>query len=207
MDQDISIKIFFLNKNKKLYKSFFSKGVPNDNEAIRFVEKLSNVKKINFKPMNNYSKQKNTLVAIGIAASEQEKRWSIESYIKIIKYLSQNNFSDFLIISGKDQTKEENYIKENLTKENLNLIFTSKKKISEVIPDILKCKFYVGNDTGFAHLFINFGIKCYIIYGNCIPQYYSDLINIIDKDEKIERSNTSIKTITIKKVMDSIQLS
>jgi len=197
---------FFLKKNKKLYNSFFSKCVPNDNEAIRFVEKLFNIEKINFKPMNNYSKDQNSLVAIGIASSEKEKRWSIENYIQIIKHLSKNNFLNFLIISGKDQINEEKYIEENLNNKNINLIFTSKKKINEVVPDILKCKFYVGNDTGFAHLFINYGIKCFIIYGNCVPQYYSKLINVIDKDENIKRSDTSIKTITIKKVLSSIEL-
>ena len=31
-----------INQNKRLYKSFFSKCVPNDNEAVRFVEKLFN---------------------------------------------------------------------------------------------------------------------------------------------------------------------
>ena len=196
---------FFLKKNKKLYTSFFSQCVPNDNEAVKFVEKLFNIDKINFKPMNNSSNEKNTLIAIGIASSEEEKRWSIDSYIEIVKYLLKKNHSNFLIISGRDQSKEEEYIKEKLNNNNINLIFTSKKKIFEVIPDMLKCKFYVGNYTGFAHLFINYGINCHIIYGNCVPQYYSKSINIIDKDKNVERSDTSIKTIEVNKVIESLQ--
>ena len=59
-------QIFFLKKNKKLYKSFFSQCVPNDNEAVKFVEKLFNIEKIIFKPMNNYSSEKNTLIGISL---------------------------------------------------------------------------------------------------------------------------------------------
>ena len=196
---------FFLKQNKRLYKSFFSKCVPNDNEAVRFVEKLFNIEKINFKPMNNSSEKKNTIIAIGIASSEKEKRWSVDNYIELIRYLLKKNYNNFLIISGKDQTNEEENIKEKLNNSSANFIFTSKKKIFEVIPYILKCKFYVGNDTGFAHLFINYGINSHIIYGNCVPQYYSNSINIIDKDDDIERSDNSINTITLDKVIKSLQ--
>ena len=156
--------------------------------------------------MNNDSKEKNTLIAIGIACSEKERRWSIDNYIELVKYLLKKNYNNFLIISGKNQTNEEENIKEKLNNNNANFIFTSKKKISDVIPDILKCKFYVGNDTGFAHLFVNYGINSYIIYGDCVPQYYSKSINIIDKDEDIERSDNSINTITLDKVIESLQL-
>ena len=68
---------------------------------------------------------------------------------------------------------------------------------------ILKSKLYIGNDTGFAHLFVNCSVKSYIIYGSCVPQYYSDLINHIDQDFNIARSETSIYSITIEKVIKS----
>lgn len=194
---------FFIKEDRRLYKSFFSKTVLYDMEASNYVEKLCNIKKIKFKPLNNPSKEKKTLIGIGIAASEIEKRWPIDNYIKIIQYLSKNN-KTFLIVSGKDQEKEEDLIKTKLLNYNLDLIFTSNKKIASVIPDLLKCKFYIGNDTGFSHLSVNYGIISHIIYGNCIPQYYSEFINVIDKDEDIKRSNESIKSISVDKVIRNL---
>jgi heptosyltransferase II len=191
----------FIKKERRLYKSFFSKTILYDMEASNFVEKLCNIKKINFKPMYNFSNQKNSLIGIGIAASELEKRWPLRNYLKVIKYLSKY-YNSFLIISGKDQKNDEEFIKNNLSNKEVKLIFTSEKKIPEVIPDLLKCKFYIGNDTGFSHLSVNFGIKSYIIYSTSPPQYYSDFINVIDIDEKVKRSNECIKTISAEKVIE-----
>ena len=83
----------------------------------------------------------------------------------------------------------------------------SEKKIDDVIPYIKKCKFYVGNDTGFAHLFVNYGILSNIIYGaaGAIPQFYSNQINAIDIKQNIKRSYTSIKTIKVEDVLKKIK--
>jgi len=52
-------------------------------------------------------------VGIIIAASGNEKRWSIKNYLKVIKFLKEKNYKKFLIISGLDQSKEEELINEN----------------------------------------------------------------------------------------------
>ena len=79
-------------------------------------------------------------------------------------------------------------------------IDTSKKKIGEVIPDLKKCNFVIGNDTGFSHLSVAYNKKTYVILGDCPPHTYSNLIIAIDKDEDIERSKDSIKSIKLEKV-------
>ena len=142
-------------------------------------------------------------VGIIIAASGNEKRWSIKNYIKVINYLIDKNFKKFLIISGIDQSKEELLLKEKFS-DKIEMTFTSNKKISDIIPYLKKCKFCVGNDTGFSHLSINLDIETVIIHGDCPPQSYSDLINHIDIDEDIVRSATSIHTITTDKVLKKL---
>jgi heptosyltransferase-2 len=194
---------FFIKKERRLYRSFFSKTVLYDMEASNFVEKLFNLKKLDFKPMNNFSENKNSLIGIGIAASEIEKRWPKENYLKIIRYLSKK-YSSFLIVSGIDQKNDEEYLKENLANDKVKITFTSDKNISEVIPYLLKCKFYIGNDTGFSHLSVNFGIKSHIIYSTSPPQYYSDSISVIDIDENIKRSDECVHTISVDKVIKKL---
>ena len=194
---------FFLKKDKKLYLSFFSKTIQDDNEALEFVKKITSLKNINFKPLQSTMVDFRDTVGIIIAASGNEKRWSIKNYIKVINYLIDKNFKKFLIISGIDQSKEELLLKEKFS-DKIEMTFTSNKKISDIIPYLKKCKFCVGNDTGFSHLSINLDIETVIIHGDCPPQSYSDLINHIDIDEDIARSATSIHTITAEKVLKKL---
>ena len=191
---------FFLKKNRKLYPSFFSKTIRNDNETNEFIKKILNIPNIEFKPLLSTDKKLMDTVGIIIAASGFEKRWSIENYFEIINYLKENNHKKFLIISGIDQAKDEKLIKDKF-KDKLEFIFTSNKKIKDIIPYLMKCKFCIGNDTGFAHLSVNFSIETFIIYGDCPPQSYSSLINHIDIEPSVIRSNKSIHTIEVKNAL------
>ncbi len=193
---------FFLDNNKKFYSNFFSKTIKNDNETLEFVKKITSNFDIKFKPFYNLDKNLSDTVGIIIAASGFEKRWLIKNYIEIIKFLIEKKFRKFLIISGSDQFNEEEIIRKNFN--NLDITFTSEKKIKDIIPYLMKCKFCVGNDTGFAHLSINFNIDTFIIYGDCPPQLYSDLIYPIDKENNIERSEKSIHSIKIDKVKNKL---
>ena len=193
---------FFLKKNKRFYSSFFSK-TRGDNEALEAVKKITNSQKIDYQPLSSVENSLRDTVGIIIAASGNEKRWAITNYLKIIKFLKEKNYKKFLIISGLDQLKDENLIKENFN-QNTEIIFTSDKKISDVIPYLKKCKFCIGNDTGFAHLSVNLDIETLVIQGDCPPQYYSKLLKHVDIESDVARSPTSIHSIKIEKVLDEL---
>lgn len=123
---------FFLKKNNKLYKSYFSEVVAGDHEAREFVKKLFNLKEIKFEPMFK-SDEKKDYVAIGIASSEPSKRWPIDSYIKLIQYLNNKNFKKILIVSGKDQKNDEEKIRNFFLDQSIDFVFTSDKIVSEVM--------------------------------------------------------------------------
>ena len=55
------------------------------------------------------------------------------------------------------------------------IIFTSEKKIKDVIPHLKKCKFCIGNYTGFSHLSVNLDIETLVIYGDCPPNFTQNL--------------------------------
>ena len=118
----------------------------------------------------------------------------------MINFLIENQYNKFLLLSGKDQSDLENSIISNYS-DQIKFIDTSKKNIGEVIPDLKKCNFVIGNDTGFSHLSVAYNKKTFVILGDCPPHTYSNLITPIDKDENIERSNDSIKTIKLEKVL------
>ena len=193
---------FFLKKNKRFYSSFFSK-TKGDYEALEAVKKITNSHIIDFQPLSSVENSLRDTVGIIIAASGYEKRWATSNYLKIIKFLKEKNYKKFLIISGLDQSKDENLIKEKFS-ENIDIIFTSDKKISDVIPYLKKCKFCIGNDTGFAHLSVNLDIETLVIQGDCPPQTYTSLIKNIDIDPFLVRSPTSIETIKTEKVLNEL---
>ena len=193
---------FFLEKNKKLYLSFFAK-TKGDNEALEFVKKITNASKIDYKPLSSIENSLRDTVGIIIAASGNEKRWSIKNYLKVIKFLTKKNYKKFLIISGLDQSKEEELINENF-RDTIDTTFTADKKINDVIPYLKRCKFCIGNDTGFSHLSVNLDIETMVIQGDCPPQTYSKLLKHIDIEPDVTRSSTSIHTIKAEKVLDEL---
>ena len=192
----------FLKRNQKYYQSFFSKS-KGDDEALESVKKITHYSKIDYKPLSSLDNGLRDTVGIIIAASGNEKRWPISNYLKVINFLKEKNYKKFLIISGLDQSHDEKIIKENFT-DKLDLIFTSDKKINEVIPYLKKCKFCIGNDTGFAHLSVNLDIETLVIQGDCPPQFYSKLLSHVDIDLDVIRSSTSIHTIKIEKVLNKL---
>ena len=193
---------FFLKKNKRFYSSFFSK-TKGDDEALEAVKKITNSHIIDFQPLFSVENSLRDTVGIIIAASGYEKRWATSNYLKLIKFLKEKNYKKFLIISGLDQSKDENLIKEKFS-ENIDIIFTSDKKISDVIPYLKKCKFCIGNDTGFAHLSVNLDIETLVIQGDCPPQSYSKLLKHVDIEPDVVRSPTSIHTIKTEKVLSEL---
>ena len=192
---------FFLKNKNKLYSHFFSKTIKDDNEALEFVKKITSSSKVEYKPLFSYDYKLRDTVGIIIAASGNERRWSITKYIEVIKFLKNKSYKKFLIISGIDQLDEESLIKKAFENE-IDITYSSNKKIKDVIPLLLKCKFCVGNDTGFAHLSVNLDIETLIIHGDCPPQYYSKLIYNIDIDEPNIRYPDSINSIETKKVIN-----
>ena len=192
---------FFLKNKYKFYKNYNSKLIDPVDESIELTKKILQINHVPFKTLKFNEKIDLKKIAICIACSGSERQWGVENYIKLIKYLTSKGYNKFLVLSGKDQTKIENEIIENSDK-NIKFIKTSMKSISEVIPELKKCKCLIGNDTGFTHLAIAYGKRSFVILGDCPPHTYSELIIHIDKDEKIMRSSNSIKTISFDKVIN-----
>jgi ADP-heptose:LPS heptosyltransferase len=196
------LQSFFLNKDKKFYSSFFSKP-KGDNETLEFVKKITNSIKIDYKPLSSTHSSLRDTVGIIIAASGYEKRWPIKNYLKVIQFLKEKNFKKFLIISGLDQSQDEKLINDEFIN-NTDIIFTSDKKINDVIPFLKKCIFCVGNDTGFAHLSVNFDIETFVIHGDCLPQNYTALLKHVDIETDVIRSSKSIHSIKTEKVLNKL---
>ena len=195
---------FFLKKKNKLYENFFSKIIDPVEETKNLTKKILKIDKIDFLPLEHNTTIDEKLAGICIACSGQEKQWGVENYIELINFLIKNNYNKFLLLSGIDQSNLEKIIVRNFSKP-IEFIYTSSKTIGEVIPYLKKCKFVIGNDTGFSHLSVAYNKKTFVILGDCPPHSYSNLILPIDKDDAVKRSIDSIKTIKLEKVLNYLK--
>ena len=197
----IKYQNFFLKKDFKLYDNFKSKLIDPVEESKELIKKILKINYVPFKTLKFNEKIDDKKIAVCIACSGYEKQWGSENYIKLIKFLSSKGYTKFLILSGKDQFGiEEEIIKKSDIK--LEFIKSSKKTISQVIPELKSCKLFIGNDTGFSHLATAYAKKTFVILGDCPPHTYSDLIIPIDKEDNSPRNSNSIKSISFEKVIN-----
>ncbi len=197
----IKYQNFFLKKDFKFYDNFKSKLIDPVEESKELIKKILKINYVPFKTLKFNEKIDDKKIAVCIACSGYEKQWGSENYIKLIKFLSSKGYTKFLILSGKDQFGiEEEIIKKSDMK--LEFIKSSKKTISQVIPELKSCKLFIGNDTGFSHLATAYAKKTFVILGDCPPHTYSDLIIPIDKEDNLTRNSNSIKSISFEKVIN-----
>ena len=168
-------KIFhykFLSKKKKnFYKTakYFSEqtlGTQIDHESKIFLDK----KKIEeSKKKYNISNQTKNIVC-GISASGPTKRWGIKNYIKLFSQLNEKFQCKFFIAAGP---KDEDLVKEIMNSSLRNkCIFFSKMTISEAMPIMSACKYYIGNDTGWGQISAALNLQSLFIFCDSPSEAY-----------------------------------
>lgn len=197
---------YFIKINR-VYKNFFSKILHPRDESEILIKKIFNLKKIEENYFSFKSCKKN-YVAIGIATSgysttKNSNFWGFKNYIKVINFLINKGYRNFLLLSGKDQEDLENDIIKYYRK-NINFIKTSNLSIVDIMSYIKKVIFYFGNDTGFSHLCVSHKIPSLILHGWASPHKYSRYIYPIVGVGDIFSDN-AIKTISFIKVKKKIK--
>jgi len=200
------------------YKFFSKKGKNFFETAKEFTEQILNVKvdpqsKIYWnkgdieKSRNKYNISHDVKNYVcGISASGPTKRWDINNYIRLFEELSKKYQSKFFLAGGpKDETLIEHVMNSSIGK---NCVSFSKINISEAIPIIGACQYYIGNDTGWGHIASGLGLKSLFLFMDSPPLaygVYSQNISIIcPEGYKIENTghNTRGKDlISVDKVL------
>ncbi len=195
-----SLRLYLISKfagiNKTFHYPFFSKKRKNFfRTAKEFTEKILqskidsqsniycnnndiNAAKIKF---NITPKTKNIILAP--SASGPTKRWDIKNYISLIENIKKK-FSCKIFIAGG--LKDESLINEILNSPigNQCVAFT-KMQISETLPIIAACQYYIGNDTGWGHISAALNLKSLFLFMDSPPLsygVYSKNISIIVPD-------------------------
>ena len=199
----------FFIKTNRVYKNFFSKTLHPRDESEILIKKIFNLKKIE----DNYFSFKlceKIYIAIGIATSgystnKNPNFWGFDNYIKVINFLINKGYKNFLLLSGKDQGGLENdIIKYYAT--NINFIKTSNLSVVDIVIYIKKVKFYFGNDTGFSHLCVAYKVPSLILHGWAPPHKYSRFIYPIIglSDTLTNNAIMNISFINVKKKIKNL---
>jgi len=218
-----SVRLYMISKlsgiKENFNYSFFSKKGKNFfRTAKEFTEKTLNVKvnsqsKIYWDKKDiEEAKKKFSIsnevknIVCGISASGPTKRWDINNYIKLFESLDTKFKCKFFLAGGlNDEDLIEKIKSSAIGKKSISF---STMKISETIPIIAACQYYIGNDTGWGHISSALNLKSLFLFMDSPPSaygVYSKNISIIVPDgETIETCghNTRGKNkISIEKVL------
>ena len=183
-----SIRLYLIAKFSGIenifhYKFFSKKGKNFFKTAKNFTEsvlgsKISSESKIycdeNYianaiNKFNITSNSKN--IICGISASGPTKRWDINNYIKLFEDLNNRFECKFFLAGGY---KDESLIKKVIDSSiGTNCVSFSNMSISETIPIIAACKYYIGNDTGWGHLSAGLNLKSLFLFCDSPPKAYA----------------------------------
>ena len=127
-------------------------------------------------------------IVCGISASGPTKRWDIYNYIKLFENLNSKFQCKFFLAGGLN---DENLIKIVMDSSiGKNCVSFSTMTITETIPIISACQFYIGNDTGWGHISSGIGLKSLFLFMDSPPAAYGvyskNISIIVPSGENIE---------------------
>jgi heptosyltransferase II len=201
-----SIRLYLISKlsgiPKNFHYNFFSKTGKNFfRTAKEFTENIikievnpqskiyynSNELNIAAKKFNITNKTKNIIVAP--SASGPTKRWNVNNYIKLLENINEKFNCKFFLAGGlKDETIINQIMNSSVGK---NCISFSQMQISDTLPIIASCQYYVGNDTGWGHISAGLNLKSLFLFMDSPPLSYGIYSNNI---EIIVPENQTIET-------------
>jgi len=124
------------------------------NQSIKKFEILNNMKNIVWAP----------------SASGPTKRWDIANYINLFEKINKKfSCKFFLAVGPKDKEIENKVMSSSLKK---NCVSFSKMSISETIPIISACQYYIGNDTGWGQISAALNLKSLFLFCDSPPSAY-----------------------------------
>ena len=107
-------------------------------------------------------------IICGISASGPTKRWNVDNYIKLFQKINSEFSCKFFLFGGSS----DEILIERLMASVKNCVSLSKLNIEQIIPIIACCPYYIGGDTGVAHLSANLNSKCLMLFCDSPPSAY-----------------------------------
>ena len=119
----------------------------------------------------------NKIVLINANASDllPHRRWDLNNYIDIIKYILNNSKKALILLTGSEEEREKlDFIKNKISNKRC-INFAGKIKFKQLVPLYYLSEFILTNDSGPAHFASTTSIHSYVIFGPETPKLYGSL--------------------------------
>lgn len=100
-------------------------------------------------------------VAVAVGSKMQAKRWPVEYYVNVLKYLTDNHGVWPVFFGGCEDCAVSQSLIDTL---GVGWNASGKLSLRGAIAALRKCSFYLGNDTGTMHMAVSAGIPCVAIF-------------------------------------------
>jgi heptosyltransferase III len=152
------------------------------------------------------------LVAIHPGAGSEIKRWPLDRFIRLARYLTQAEKKNILIIEGPAELGLAGQIERELP-ESQQII--AKSLSLDILAALLaRCELFVGNDSGIAHLAAASGVRTIVIFGPTLPKHWAPLgpeVRILRDTRNCEGCNSDngahscLENITVDDVLRALK--
>jgi heptosyltransferase III len=111
------------------------------------------------------------LTALHPGAGSAAKRWPFSRFLELARHLALREKRKLLIVGGP----AEPGIAEQISKElPVSQIITAESLPLNLLATVLsRCKNFVGNDSGIAHLGAALDLNCIVLFGPTLPQHWA----------------------------------
>ncbi len=122
------------------------------------------------------------LLAVGLGAGGKSRKYPVKQYAEAFRILSQKHDIDFVILGGKDEQQDADYLHLSLPK-CMTYNLAGKISILETAAVLSMTNLYVGNDTGVMHMAAAVGIPVVMVSREKYD-YDKSLAGVLSENER-----------------------
>jgi heptosyltransferase III len=118
-------------------------------------------------------KDEGTLIALHPGAGSKSKRWHLERFIELARRLTLNRKDKLLLIEGPAEEGLSNQISEALP--GIESIAAQAIPLNLLAAVLDRCRLFIGNDSGLAHLSAAMKVPSVVLFGPTLPRHWAPL--------------------------------
>jgi hypothetical protein len=140
---------------------------------------------------------KDPLVVLHPGAGSKSKRWPLPRFISLARHLIRAEGKRLLVVEGPAEEGLARGVKQALNEDGT--MVAESLALSLLASVLLKSEFFIGNDSGIAHMAAALGIPVVVLFGATLPQHWAPLgpdVRILRKAENCTGcvSNSNVHT-------------
>jgi ADP-heptose:LPS heptosyltransferase len=153
------------------------------------------------------------LIAMHPGAGSKVKRWPLAQYIGLARRLADRGKKNILVIEGPAEPGLARQMAQTLP---VPAIIASEAAPLDLLAAVVeKCNFFVGNDSGLAHLAAALDVPCTVLFGPTLPSHWAPLgrhVRVIRNPQGCEgcasgsNHHTCLENITVEEILQKSNL-